>query len=221
MIQILYGTGSSYVADPVHGVDAGVGDHEQRAKALASVTPGSHCGPAHITGIQKPNLDTLSYWGHGDATKFCGMTPSEFAESVFAWKKWNKGLKCVEIVTCNARHNRDGLSFTTQLKGQLKKKYSDIVLKAMPLGMGSKDPHNWSILKAHSGTKTWFYVTAGGDKDTDEMWPAVHLVEAEAKNTGNNLQLAGATVEKNYPSRKFGLKYGAFAGLRAVLTTIA
>jgi hypothetical protein len=222
MIQILYGTGSSlYQADPVHGVHVGTGDHEVRAKALATVIPGSHCAPVSLAGIQKPGLDTLTYWGHGDATHFCDLTADDFVKHVSNWKKWNPSLKAVEIITCNARHNATGLAFTARVRPALRKKYSDIVLKGMPMGVGSIAAHNWSILKAHAPTKTWFYVTAGGNADTDEMWPAVHLVDAEALNNGSNLAIAGANVEKANPSRKFGLRYGTFDKLRSVLTTIA
>lgn len=221
MIQILYGTGSGYVPDPVHGVNLGTGDHEARARALAGVTPGSNCGPVSVSGIQKPGLDTLTYWGHGNAAKFCDMTPAQFVENVAAWRKWNPGIRTVEVLTCNARHATDDLSYTSQVKPALKRKFSDITLKAMPQGMGSVSAHNWSILNAHVGTKTWYYVTAGGNQDTDEMWPAVHLVNAAAANCGNNLVVAAMQVEKNHPGRKFGLKYGTFAQLRGTLTPIA
>lgn len=220
MIQILYGTGSAYVVDPVHGVNLGTGDHEARAKALASVTANSNCGPVNVAGIQKPGLDTLTYWGHGNAAKFCDMTAAEFVDNVAAWKKWNPTLKTVEILTCNARHATDDNSYTSQVKPALKRKFSDITLKAMPMGMGSIAAHNWSILNAHVGTKTWYYVTAGGNQDTDEMWPAVHLVNAAAGTFGNNLVQAAQQVEKDNPTRKFGLKYGTFAQLRGTLTAI-
>jgi len=221
VIQILYGTGSTFHADMEHGVHLGAGDHENRAKALAGVTPGSQCGPVDISGIQKPGLDTLCYWGHGNATKFCDFTPAEFVADISKWKKWNPGIKTVEIITCNARHSTDDVSYTSRAKADLKRKHPDIVLKAMPMGMGSSGAHNWSILKAHTPSKTWFYVTAGGQKDTDEMWPAVHVVENEAQNHGSNLAVASAAVEKNTPLRKFGLKYGTFDKLRSVLVTVA
>ncbi len=220
MIQILYGTGSAYIPDPVHGVNLGTGDHEARAKALASVTPAANFGPGNVSGIQKPGLDTLTYWGHGNAMKFCDLTPAQFVENIAAWKKWNPGLKTVEILTCNARHATDDKSYTAQANPMLKRKFADISLKAMPMGMGSIASHNWSILNAHVGTLTWYYVTAGGNQDTDEMWPAVHMVNAEAAKCGNNLAQAAAQVEKNCPTRKFGLLYGTFNQLRGKLTTI-
>lgn len=221
MIQILYGTGSLYLEDKEHGVHQGSADHETRAKALSAVTPGSNCGPVTMTAIQKPDLDTLTYWGHGDAMKFCGFAANDFVANVSMWKKLNPGLKTVEIITCNARHSTTDLTFTSQAKPLLRKKSSDIVLKGMPMGMGSISSHNWSILKAHAPTRTWFYVTAGGTTDQDEMWPAVHLVEAEALNCGSNLATAGAAVERANPSRKFGLRYGTFDRLRATLTAIS
>ena len=223
MIQILYGGSSfkDFTPDLEHGLHAANADHEARAKALASVSPGSQCGSVKISGIQKPGLDTLVYWGHGDATHFCGLTAEEFVADVSAWKKWNRGLKTVEILTCNARHSTTDLSFTSRVKPLLKKKYSDITFKAMPMGMGTYGAHTWSILTVHVPSKTWYYVTGGGAKDTDEMFPASVLVETEAKKHGNNFATAGAAVEVANPSRKFGLKYGTFANLRAALTPIA
>jgi hypothetical protein len=202
MIQILYGH-----------------QHQARAEALARAI-GGHCGPADKKPILKPGLSTLTFWGHGDPFKFCEMTPDQFVAYVASWKKENKSLKTIELITCNARHATGGAdSFTTNFKGKLRKKFSDISIKAMPMGIGTGGkPHIWSILKCQTTTNSWFYVTAPGAKDTDVMWPGVHLVEAE---DGADLAIKADAVKKRENLRKFGLEFGYLNTLRATLTTIA
>lgn len=224
MVQILYqALGGMFIADLTHGSHQNLGDHEARARALAAVIPGSNCSPVKITtGIQKPGLDTLIYWGHGAAMGVCGLTPQEFAQDVVAWKRWNSGIKTVEVITCDARHvGLCDLSFIETVRPLIRKKYKDIVIKALPMGMGSSSAHTFSTLLAHSPTGTWCYITAGGAQEIDELMPAVHLVKTEAtQNTGGDLSQAAQAVQAANPARKFGLMFGGFANLRDTLTVI-
>lgn len=206
MIQILYG----------------VGDHQNKGEALARSYPGAHCGPADKTPLTKPGLDTLTFWGHGDSSKLCHLTPPAFVKLVSDWKKLNPTLKTVEIITCNARHATGGSdSYTKQVVSGIRKKHSDMAVKALPMGMGSTGAHAWSILKFSPPTGTWCYVTAPGTVDTDFMWPAVHMVEAEMRGLGGYDLAAGARiVEAREKMRKFTLNYGQLNALRAQLVVL-
>lgn len=221
MIQILYGTGTMlYQHDPVHGVHLGTGDHEARAKALAAVIS-AHCSPINGPAIQKPGLDTIILWGHGDPEALCGLSADAMVTKMAEWKKWNPLLKTIEIITCNARHSTGGdLAYVQRFKPKLKSKYSDIVVKALPMGMGSLGAHSFSILLADANTRTWAYVTAGGKDNTEVMGPAQQEIKNEAANHGYNLVTAAAIIEKNNPMRTFGLKYGTFSDLRSNLQPV-
>lgn len=224
MIQVLYG--GRAIEHDEHGVPTpgqGPADHQRRGEALARLTPGAHCGPASKPPIVKPGLDTLTFWGHGDAHSFCDLQADEFVKVVHEWKKLNKTLKTVEIITCNARHALGGSdSFTKQAVPKLRSKHSDIAVKAMPMGMGTAgEIHVWSILLFSTETHTWCYVTAPGKADTEFMWPGVHKVKAEMKRLGGEDLAAGAkVVERIETSRRFGLMYGPLAQLRSRLTPV-
>ncbi|HVA48754.1 MAG TPA: hypothetical protein VNH11_20480 [Pirellulales bacterium] len=219
MIQILYG-------------DEG---HKIRCNALAAATPGSSVasasGPAFDKKIMK--IDTLTFWGHGDASKFCGMTATDFISKVKEWMKWNPTIKTVEIITCNSRHGTldskkldDGTvetswvkSFTDQVKPGLKK--LGLTVKALPLGI-SYGANRWSILKFSPTTNTWLYVTAPGAKDTEVMWPGVHRVEQHPLfDATKNFVTAGTAVKASDTLRKYTIDFGAIGQLRAALIVLA
>ena len=221
MIQVLYG-GSEAEKDE-HGLPKpglAPADHQKRGEALARITPGAHCGHVSKPPLKKPDLDTLTFWGHGDASKFCDLTSGEFVKVVSDWKKLNKTLKTVEIITCNARHATGNAgSFTKQVVPLLRKKHKDIAVKALPMGVGLwGETHIWSILLFSTVTHTWCYVTAPGKTDTEYMWPGVHKVKAEAKARGEDLAAGAKVVEGREKSRKYSLMYGSLDQLRPKLT---
>jgi len=224
MIQVLFG-GRAIEVDE-HGLpkpDQSPADHQKRGDALARCTSGAHSGPVSKKPIAKPGLDALTFWGHGDATSFCGLESDAFVKLVHEWKKLNKTITTIEIITCNARHASGGVdSFTKQVVPLLRKKYSNIALKALPMGIGLHgEAHVWSILLFSTETHAWCYVTAPGKTDTEVMWPAVHRVKAEMKKLGGEDLAAGAkVVEVSETNRKFGLMYGALNQLRSRLTLL-
>jgi hypothetical protein len=220
MIQILYG-------------DDG---HKARCAALAAATPGASVGSATGPALDKKvlQIDTLSFWGHGDAMKFCQMTAAEFASKVKEWMKWNPAIKTVEIITCNSRHGTidskkldDGTvevswikSYTEQVKPALKK--LGVVVKALPMGMGASGANRWSILKFSPTTNTWLYITADGPKDTDSMWPAVTKVEQDPLfQSTKNFVTAGSAVKARDTMRKYTIDFGTMGQLRSSLITLA
>jgi hypothetical protein len=220
MIQIFYG-------------DDG---HKARCAALAAATPGSSVvsasGPAFDKKVLK--IHTLTFWGHGDASKFCGMTATDFINKVKEWMKWNPTIKTLEIITCNSRHGTIdsrkladgtieqswGKSYTDQVKSGLKK--LGLTVKALPMGMGSGGANRWSILKFSPTTGTCLYITADGAKDTDAMWPGVTKVEqAPLFQTTKNFVTAGAAVKARDTMRKYTIDYGTIGSLRNALITLA
>ena len=220
MIQILYG-------------DEG---HKARCMALAGATPGASVanatGPALDKKVQK--IDTLTFWGHGDSSRFCGLSAQEFISKVKEWMKWNPTIKTLEIITCNSRHGTldskkldDGSieqswvkSYTDQVKPGLQK--LGLVVKALPMGMGSIAANRWSILKFSPTTNTWLYVTAGGAKDTDEMWPAIHKVEQDPLfQSTKNFVTAGSAVKARDNLRKYTIDFGTMGQLRTALIVLA
>lgn len=218
MIQILYG-------------DEG---HRQRAQVLASATPGAHFGSAGGPTIDKHavKIDTLIFWGHGVAKSFCGLTPSQFVDKVKDWVKWNPTIKTVEIITCNSRHGTseskkvNGVvehtwvkAYTDEVKPHLKK--LGLVVKALPMGMGSAGAHKWSVLKWSQMTGTWLYVTADGATDA-EMWVGVLKVEDDPLfKTSKNYVVAGRAVKAREQLRKYTMDFGTVADLRKALVTLA
>ena len=220
MVQIFYG-------------DEG---HKARCTALSAATAGSSIanatGPALDKKVMK--IDTLTFWGHGDATRFCGMSAMEFTNKVKEWMKWNPTIKTLEIITCNSRHGTidsvkldDGTierswvkSYTDQVKPGLKK--LGLTVKALPMGMGASGANRWSILKFSPTTNTWLYVTADGEKDTDVMWPAVTKVEQDPLfKATKSFVTAGAAVKAADTLRKYTIDFGSIGGLRSALVTLA
>jgi hypothetical protein len=220
MIQILYG-------------DEG---HRARCAALAGATPGSSVvkasGPAFDKKVLR--IDTLTFWGHGDSSHFCDMSAVDFVAKVKEWVKWNPTIKTVEIITCNSRHGTtlskkldDGTvehswvkSYTDQVKPGLKR--LGLTVKALPMGMGSGGANLWSILKFSATTNTWLYITAGGAKDIDFMWPGVYKVEEDPLFvTTKSYVTAGAAVKARDNLRKYTIDFGAIGALRAALIVLA
>ncbi|MCJ2077106.1 hypothetical protein MKK68_15855 [Methylobacterium sp. E-016] len=210
--------------------------HRARCNALQAITPGSSIANASGPALDKKamKINTLTFWGHGDASKFCGLTATDFTAKVLEWVKWNPSIKTVEIITCNARHGTldsekkpDGSfatswvqSYTDQVRAPLKK--AGLTIKALPLGMGSLGANRWSILKWSATTKTWLYVTGNGAKDTDEMWPGVHAVEdSENFKVTKNYVTAGSIIKPKLNIRKFTLDFGNAGDLRGRLVVLA
>jgi hypothetical protein len=209
--------------------------HRARASALAAATPGSM-----VTSVNTPpmgknsmNITTLTFWGHGDASKVCGLTASAFVSKVKEWMKHNP-VKTVEIITCNSRHgtidsklNEKGekevswiKSYTDQVKPGLKK--LGLTVKALPMGIGWSGENRWSILKFSPTTNTWMYVTAGGEKDTDAMWPGVTKVEQDDTfKATKDFTLAGQVVKDREKLRNFTLDVGDIGALRNSLIVLA
>ena len=148
--------------------------------------------------------------------------------------KWNPTIKTVEIITCNSRHGtvgskplKDGTfepcwvkSYTDQVKPALKK--LGLTVKALPMGMGAADAMRWSILKFSPTTNTWLYVTAGGEKDTDAMWPAIHKVEEHPLFlTSKDFVAAGNAVKAADTLRKYTIDFGRIGELRDALVPLA
>ena len=220
MIQILFG-------------DEG---HRNRCNALATATRGSNVSSASGPALDKKvmKIHTLTFWGHGDTSKFCGLTATALVSKVKEWMKWNPTIKTVEIITCNSRHGTldskplgDGTvekswvkSYTDQVKPALKK--LGLTVKALPMGMGSAGAMRWSILKFSPTTSTWLYVTADGDKDTDAMWPAIHKVEQHALFINSkDFVAAGAAVKAEDTLRKYTIDFGRIGDLRNALVPLA
>lgn len=210
--------------------------HKARCTALASATPGASVANATGPALDKKvlKIDTLTFWGHGDASKFCGMSATDFVAKVKDWMKWNPTIKTLEIITCNSRHgtidshkNDDGVierswvkSYTDQVKPGLKK--LGLTVKALPMGMGVGGANRWSILKFSPTTNTWLYITANGEKDTDEMWPGVTKVEQDPIfQSTKNFVTAGAAVKAKDTMRKYTIDYGTIGNLRSALITLA
>ncbi|MFO7855749.1 MAG: hypothetical protein R6V44_11110 [Paracoccaceae bacterium] len=177
----------------------GEDDHKARAQTLANAC----AAQAQAVG-RKPKkvsgLDTLTFWGHGDASKFCGLDADEFVDFVSAWRKANSGLRTVEMLTCNARHRQGtyGDSYTERVATKLTTKHDGIRFRALPVATSAGGRTcEFSILKWHPGTTTWAYVAATGDKDHG-MWAAVKLIEDLMPPRGGNqgYQLAFGALQK-------------------------
>jgi hypothetical protein len=219
MIQIFYG-------------DAG---HKARCAALSAANGGANVasasGPAFDKRVMK--IDTLTFWGHGDSSTFCGLNAKDFVGKDKEWKKWNPSIKTVEIITCNSRH---GTELAKRVNGEIEtswvKSYTDqvtrglkkmkLTVKALPMGMGHGSANRWSILKYSGTTATWLYITAGGAKDIDAMWPGVYKVEGDPGFTATkNYVSAGNAVKIADRSRQYTMDFGSVGQLRAALTVLA
>jgi hypothetical protein len=213
MIQFLY--------------QGGHGSHGPRTQALASITAGSRCGdinetePSAIAG-----LDTLTFWGHGDSNKLCDKTPSELRTIIAAWRKLNKSISTIEIITCNARHCTAGTGYASQLKAKfgIMSGTSGLTVKALPVTVTGKI-NAWSILLWEPNFDSWCYVTAPGKDDTLLM-KATTLVQYEIKPDGGMICFKGDMakradqVVRDHPDRKWTMNYGYLNTLRYQLGTV-
>lgn len=210
--------------------------HKNRCNALAAATPGASVANASGPAFDKKvlRIHTLTFWGHGDTSRFCGLTATALVAKVKEWVKWNPTIKTVEIITCNSRHGtihskplNDGSieqswvkSYTDQVKPGLKK--LGLTVKALPMGMGNSGVMRWSILKFSPATNTWLYVTADGAKDTDAMWPAVTQVEQHPVFLASKDFVAAGTAVKTADTlRQYTIDFGRIGDLRNALVTLA
>lgn len=134
-------------------------DHENRAKTLTGHQPNCQLvteDPKEVVG-----LTNLIFWGHGNSGFLCGLTPSQAADKVKAWRDVNKKIDTIEILTCNTRHATSGSDpFVAQFKIKLGFRLRrNLKVKALPIRMGKDGVQGDSILFADYKTKTWCYLT--------------------------------------------------------------
>lgn len=139
-------------------------DHKVRATSLAqacATTAAAISDPAR----QIAGLDTLVFWGHGTARKFCGLSPEDFVQRINVWRTINPDLKTVEILTCNARHTENGRdSYTDKVVTTLSRRPNKVAdkvnFRALPVcTTPSGKVCHYSILRWHK-SNTWAYIAA-------------------------------------------------------------
>ncbi len=171
----------------------GEDDHMVRAKSLATAY-----GTTAASVKDKPKtiggLDKLVFWGHGDTSHFCTLTPAAFVDLVGEWRKKNPGLTTVEMLTCNARHKQTNTdSYTDQVVTALSRKQAKMAdkvkFRALPVAStASGKTCDWSILKWHPGSATWAYVAAPTrqilNHEDNDMHDAVVMLENFMKPRG-------------------------------------
>lgn len=207
-------------------------DHMARGQALAGAIPMATHGSIDTNIIMKPlkfkDLDTLTFWGHGDQYKFCGMRPPEMVKLIKKWKSYNSSLKYLELITCNARHCTSADPFANAVKSGLRAGFFEathgIKVKALPVSVvGSSNA--FSILLAEVKTKSWVYITAPGNDDKVLM-DANHFVTTEPladgqfKSYTGDLAVKANKVAMEHPVRNWTLNYGYFNNLRNNLVVI-
>jgi hypothetical protein len=143
-------------------------DHKKRAELLAKTYGTTAYNITDTRPVSVPNVDTLAFWGHGDAYKFCSMNQDKFLETVVEWKKVNKKITTVEMISCNLRHRMGNQpdSYTAKVMTRMKRKHADISFKALPVattGMGVTCEN--SILKWQPSSQTWAYCATPGRND--------------------------------------------------------
>ena len=154
-------------------------DHKVRAELLATTYNTTAYNITTTNPVSVPSVDTLTFWGHGTAHGFCDMDEDEFLETVAAWKKVNKKITTVEMISCNLRH-RQGTSpdsFTGKVINKIKRKHADIRFKALPVAtseMGVTCEN--SILKWQPSSQTWAYCATPGKNDA-YMWAVCKMLE--------------------------------------------
>jgi len=192
-------------------------DHQKRAELLAK-TYGAQA--INISGGAVPtvvaNLDTLVFWGHGDAQHFCSLDAGEFLDVVSAWKKQNQKVNTVEMISCNLRHRQGTYtdSYTMKVVVGLKKKHAGIVFKALPVattrvGVTCEN----SILKWQPASQTWAYCATPGKEDK-YMWAICKMLEDRMPPRGDKDGYArahNALMASNFMcTHKFGKdQYGS------------
>ena len=194
-------------------------DHQKRAELLAK----TYGAPAiDISGGVAPtslaDLDTLVFWGHGDAHKFCSMKDDVFLDTVSAWKKQNKKVRTVEMISCNLRHRQGTYtdSYTMKVVAKIKKKHADITFKALPVAtsrMGVACEN--SILKWQPASQTWAYCATPGKEDK-YMWATCKMLEDQMPPRGTHdgyVRAHNALAASNFmQTHKFGKDaYGGVA----------
>jgi hypothetical protein len=214
MIQILY-----------QGVN---GSHQKRAHALAAVTAGSRFGDIDATRPAAiADLDTLVFWGHGEATRLCGKTPRELHDLIKLWKAQNPALNTIEIITCNARHASAGDPYVSRLKNGIgwRSSLRGIKIKALPTSVWGKN-NAWSILLAETDYNSWVYITAPGTTDAllMEAFSMINLEQVPGRDglrsfKGDIAERANEVVRAN-PAREWTMNYGYMHTLRAHLVVV-
>jgi len=185
-------------------------DHRKRAEELAKTYGAPHFDITSSNPAAVANADTLVFWGHGDAYKFCTLDPDAFLGTVVAWRKQNKKVRTVEMISCNLRHRMGTQpdSYTMKLLSKLKRKHADIRLKALPLAYSRMGvPCENSILKWQPASKTWAYVATPGKAD-NYMWAVCKMLEDRMPPRGDQdgyVRAHGKLVQTRFPdNHKFG-----------------
>lgn len=204
----------------------GHGSHGPRAQTLARITGSREGDIATTKPSQVQALDTLTFWGHGDANKLCDKTPDQLIAIIAEWKALNAGLRTVEVITCNARHCARGDSYVGKLKSRLgfRTHTRGITIKALPVTVSGK-MNAWSILLAETQYSSWVYVTAPGATDKLLM-EASSLIQFRQNESGGlssyrgDIALRANEMVKAHPEREWTMNYGYFGTLRANLVAI-
>lgn len=154
-------------------------DHKNRAELLAKTYGDAVFNFLSTKPRKIDGADTLTFWGHGDANHFCHSTSETFMKVVSGWISANKGVNCVELISCNLRHRQGTYSdsFTMQLVSKMKRRHAKITFKALPVAltrMGVTCEN--SILKWQPASQTWAYVATPG-KDDRYMWAICIMLE--------------------------------------------
>jgi hypothetical protein len=189
----------------------GEDDHAVRAKSLATAYATTAASikdkPKTIAG-----LDKLAFWGHGDTTSFCGLSPDNFVACVGEWRKKNPGLTTVEMLTCNARHKQTNTdSYTDKVVTALTRKQSrsaDMVkFRALPVATTkSGKTCGWSILKWHPASATWAYVAA----------PTKHVTNREDKDMHDAVVMLENFKTPRGSAEGYRLAFAAFSALKVM-----
>ncbi len=156
----------------------GEDDHEVRAKALATTYNTTAVG-VDSKPTKVKNLDTLVFWGHGETSKFCGLTSDAFLDLVASWKKVNSNLHTIEILTCNARHRQgaNSDSYTEQVVKKITTKHLGLRFRALPIAVTTNaEVCEFSVLKWHAASTTWAYI-GGTGADDKLMWAGSKKLE--------------------------------------------
>lgn len=205
----------------------GHGSHGPRTQALSGATAASRCGDIATTAPSAVvGLDTLAFWGHGDAHKLCDKTPDQLFALIRAWKSLNGGLKTIEIITCNARHASSGDSFASKIKSKfgILTGTRGMVVKALPVTV-TGTLNAWSILLAETNFNSWVYITAPGATDALLM-EASSLINYETNAAGGlssyrgDIAVRADQMIRSHPQRQWTMNYGYFNTLRASLVPI-
>ncbi|MEG4088548.1 hypothetical protein [Microcoleus sp. Pol12B4] len=166
-------------------------DHINRALNLASklneqaadITSYSEFKLGGNTPIPTCTDAILTIWGHGGPNTFAQQTPAVLQTFISAWKKTNKQLTTVDIVTCDVRHVQNGQnSYIDQLMPLLILS-SKLLVKIRTLPRGGSDA-TWSVLYAcEERNKDGYYFVAGTTEEAMKKGEDV-LNDAEKQVSG-------------------------------------